>query len=102
MSRALPHAADAVVAAPAFTSIPEFDLSRWRTGDADERAALADEMRRICHEVGFFQLVCHGVSADFRRRYFELLQAFFALPEDVKAEIDKVRSRHFRGWFFLS
>ena len=27
-----------------------------------------------------------------------MLQAFFELPEDVKAEIDKVRSPHFRGW----
>ena len=55
-------------------------------------------MREICHEIGFFQLVGHGVPAGFRARYFDLLQAFFALPEDVKARIDKVRSPHFRGW----
>lgn len=83
--------------ASTFTTIPEVDLSRWR-GSAAERAALAAEVRRICHEVGFFQLVGHGVPADFRARYFELLQAFFALPDDVKAEIDKVRSPNFRGW----
>ena len=74
--------------------------STWRAGrgsDAD-RAALAAEVRQICHEIGFFQLVGHGVPAGFRARYFDLLQAFFALPEDVKAEIDKVRSPHFRGW----
>ncbi len=52
----------------------------------------------MCHEIGFFQLVGHGVPVGFRARYFDLLQAFFALPEDVKAEIDKVRSPHFRGW----
>jgi isopenicillin N synthase-like dioxygenase len=81
----------------AFTTIPEVDLSRWRRGP-EERAALADEVRRICHEVGFFQLVGHGVPAEFRRRYFGLLEAFFALPDDVKARIDKRRSPHFRGW----
>jgi isopenicillin N synthase-like dioxygenase len=52
----------------------------------------------VSHEIGFFQLVGHDVPAEFRARYFELLQAFFALPEDVKAHIDKRRSRHFRGW----
>jgi isopenicillin N synthase-like dioxygenase len=81
----------------AFTTIPEVDLARWRGSDAD-RAALAARVRQVCHEVGFFQLVGHGVPHDFRARYFESLQAFFALPEGVKAGIDKVRSRHFRGW----
>ena len=55
-------------------------------------------MREICHEIGFFQLVGHGVPDEFRRRYFSLLEAFFDLPDDVKATIDKRRSRHFRGW----
>ena len=81
----------------AFTAIPEVDLRRWH-GDAESRAALAAEVRAICHEIGFFQLVGHGVPGDFRARFFELLQRFFALPEDVKAGIDKVRSPHFRGW----
>jgi isopenicillin N synthase-like dioxygenase len=80
-----------------FTSIPVVDLSRWN-GDGRERQDLAEEVRTICHEIGFFQLVGHGVPAAFRVRYFELLQAFFALPGDVKARIDKRRSRHFRGW----
>jgi isopenicillin N synthase-like dioxygenase len=81
----------------AFTTIPEVDLRRW-DGGAGERSALAVEVRDICHEVGFFQLVGHGVPAGFLARYFDLLQSFFELPEGVKAEIDKVRSPHFRGW----
>jgi isopenicillin N synthase-like dioxygenase len=87
----------AAAAAIAFTAIPEVDLRRWHAG-RDERTALARDVRQICHEIGFFQLVGHGVPAGFRGRYFDLLQAFFALPEDVKAQIDKVRSPHFRGW----
>ena len=81
----------------AFTAIPEVDLARWPGSEAD-RSALAAEVRAVCHEIGFFQLVGHDVPAGFRVRYFDLLQAFFELPEDVKAEIDKVRSPHFRGW----
>ncbi len=81
----------------AFTSIPELDLSRW-DGPAGAREGLADELLGVCHEVGFFQLVGHGVPGEFRARYFELLQRFFELPEAVKATIDKRHSRHFRGW----
>jgi isopenicillin N synthase-like dioxygenase len=81
----------------AFTAIPQVDLARWAGSEAD-RSVLAAEVRTICHEIGFFQLVGHGVPVGFRARYFDLLQAFFELPEDVKAEIDKVRSPHFRGW----
>jgi len=80
-----------------FTTIPVIDLSRWR-GSTDERAALAEEVRRVCHEVGFFHLVGHGVPASFVERYFAALRAFFELPESTKAMIDKRRSRHFRGW----
>ena len=81
-----------------FSAIPEIDISRARVGDERERAALIDELRQVCHEVGFFHLVGHGVPAEFLDRYTAQLQAFFALPESVKAGIDKVNSRHFRGW----
>ena len=81
----------------AFTAIPQVDLSRWHGGPG-ERAALARDVRRIGHEIGFFQLVGHGVPDEFRQRYFAMLEAFFSLPTAVKARIDKRRSRHFRGW----
>lgn len=80
-----------------FTSIPVVSMAGWRGSGAD-RAAFADELRRTCHEVGFLMLVDHGIEPDFMGRYFAALEAFFALPEDVKATIDKVNSPHFRGW----
>ncbi|MPY94654.1 MAG: isopenicillin N synthase family oxygenase [Acidimicrobiia bacterium] len=82
---------------PAFTSIPVVSLARWR-GTGRDRATLADEVRDICHHVGFFYLVDHGVDAAFCDAYFDALRRFFALPEEVKARIDKGRSPQFRGW----
>lgn len=52
----------------------------------------------MCHGVGFFYVVDHGVPHGFVTRYFDLLEQFFALPEQVKALIDKRNSPHFRGW----
>ena len=80
-----------------FTRIPAISLAGWRAPDADREAFAADVVR-VGHEVGFFTLVDHGVDDEFIARYFAALEAFFALPEDDKALIDKRQSRHFRGW----
>jgi isopenicillin N synthase-like dioxygenase len=79
------------------TEIPVVSLAPWFAADGD-RAAFAREVVRVCHEIGFLTLVDHGVPDGFIERYFDGLEAFFALPEDVKAQIDKARSPHFRGW----
>ncbi|HEY1282573.1 MAG TPA: 2-oxoglutarate and iron-dependent oxygenase domain-containing protein, partial [Acidimicrobiales bacterium] len=82
----------------AFTSIPVVDLSRWTRNDSEDAASVAAEVRTVCHQVGFFHLVGHGVPDEFFARWFDGLQRFFALPDETKGRIDKRRSRHFRGW----
>jgi isopenicillin N synthase-like dioxygenase len=79
-----------------FSTIPVVDLAQWRAGS--DREQLADQVREVCHRVGFFSVVGHGVPAGFLTAYFDALVQFFALPEQVKAGIDKVASPHFRGW----
>ena len=64
----------------------------------DRSRRVRSAVRRVCHEVGFFQLVGHGVDAEFVERHIDLQRRFFALPESTKATIDKSRSPHFRGW----
>ncbi|MFT3854447.1 MAG: 2-oxoglutarate and iron-dependent oxygenase domain-containing protein [Ilumatobacteraceae bacterium] len=81
----------------AFQDIPVVSLAEWTAPGAD-REAFAERLRAICHEVGFFQLVDHGVDQGFVDDYFAALAAFFALPDDVKARIDKSQSPWFRGW----
>ncbi len=83
--------------APA-ASIPEIDLGPWRVGDEAERRALAHEVRTVCHHIGFFHLVGHGISPDLLAEHARYRAAFFALPEATKRRIDKAASPHFRGW----
>lgn len=84
---------------PVFTDIPVVDLGRWQDAEsAAERDTLARELTSICHEIGFFQLVGHGVPAAFLARYFDSLEQFFELDDDTKASIDKARSPFMRGW----
>jgi isopenicillin N synthase-like dioxygenase len=81
----------------AFTEIPVLSYARWQ-GSAADRQAFADELVATAHEVGFLTLVDHPLDAGFVSRYFEALEAFFALPVETKELIEKKRSRHFRGW----
>lgn len=81
----------------AFQEIPVVSFEAW-TGASADRAAFAEHLRDICHEVGFFRLVDHGVDPSFLREYFGALRSFFALPEADKTTIDKLNSPWFRGW----
>ena len=86
-----------VTAPAAFDQIPVVDLGRL-SGSLDQRKDLAEELCRICHEVGFLLVVNHGVSEGLSGDIFAMLRRFFALSDEQKAMIDKRRSRHFRGW----
>lgn len=79
----------------AFVEIPELDLAVWQGPD---RVEFVKQLREVCHEVGFFLLVGHGVEQDFIERHISYQDSFFALPEADKASIDKMLSPHFRGW----
>jgi isopenicillin N synthase-like dioxygenase len=81
----------------AFRAIPTVSLSDWTAAGTD-RARFADRLRSICHEVGFFQLVDHGVDPAFVDAYFAALQRFFSLPVETKEQIAKIHSPWFRGW----
>jgi isopenicillin N synthase-like dioxygenase len=81
----------------AFREIPVVSLAEW-TDPGTDRAAFADRLRVICHEVGFFRLTGHGVEPAFLNGYFGALRAFFELPTAAKEEIDKTNSPWFRGW----
>jgi isopenicillin N synthase-like dioxygenase len=80
-----------------FRAIPVLAMTEW-TGAQADRASFAARLRDICHEVGFFRVVDHGIDVEFFHDYFSALEAFFALPETTKARIDKSRSPWFRGW----
>lgn len=88
---------EVVVTPPSFSSIPTVDLGPMRES-VGERAFLAEEIREICHEVGFFIAVGHGIEQSLVDQVFDTMGTFFALPDEQKLLIDKRNSRHFRGW----
>ncbi|MCQ4040517.1 isopenicillin N synthase family dioxygenase [Streptantibioticus rubrisoli] len=76
-------------------TFPVLDLRDAYRGPT-ARAALLDELRSAVHDIGFFQLVGHGVEgAD---QILDLARTFFDLPESELAELSMLKSPHFRGY----
>lgn len=49
------------------------------------------DLREATHNVGFFYLTGTGVTSDLERRLLSNVRQFFALPEEVKLEIENTK-----------
>ncbi|MFE1438200.1 isopenicillin N synthase family dioxygenase [Streptomyces sp. NPDC058739] len=82
---------------PSYQQLPIIDLSA-ADGGPEARAGLRSRLHRAAHDVGFFQLVGHGVTGEETDRLLTAMRRFFALPEEQRLAIDNVNSPHFRGY----
>ncbi|QJQ95641.1 MULTISPECIES: isopenicillin N synthase family oxygenase [Halomonadaceae] len=77
--------------------IPIIDLSDF---DA-RREAIIEQLWRAATEVGFFQLVNHGIATEDIRQAFRISEHFFDLPEAAKAKFPLKEGLN-AGWEFKS
>ncbi|MEU1187598.1 2-oxoglutarate and iron-dependent oxygenase domain-containing protein [Streptomyces sp. NPDC005859] len=82
---------------PSYQQLPIIDLSAADRGP-QARALLHAQLHSAAHDVGFFQLVGHGVGDRETGELLSAMRAFFALPEAERLAIDNVNSPHFRGY----
>jgi isopenicillin N synthase-like dioxygenase len=72
------------------------EVRRISLADLDaRRSEVADEVWSAATDIGFFQVVDHGIDLDEVRATFTMAEAFFALPQEVKARRPK---RFNSGW----
>ena len=74
-------------------SVPQIDLADF---DA-RRTSITDQLWAAATEVGFFQLVNHGIALAEINQAFALAEAFFSLPDAVKAALPLDRGNN-AGW----
>nr|WP_083434294.1 2-oxoglutarate and iron-dependent oxygenase domain-containing protein [Sphingomonas sp. Y57] len=77
--------------------LPTLDISKLN-GSVAERASVAEDLRNILYEHGFFYLSGHGVDPALVAETLAASKRFFALPEADKLEIEMIRSPRFRGY----
>lgn len=73
--------------------IRRIDLSRFE----DRRAEIADQIWDAALDVGFFQLVNHGITLEEIGAAFAMTERFFALPTEVKARYPLKKALN-AGW----
>jgi len=78
-----------------FEEIPVIDLEGLKYTNPQK---LVEQLRDICHNVGFFVVTNHGISDKVMEDTFAISKKFFALPLEQKQLIDKRNSPHFMGW----
>lgn len=78
-------------------TVPVLTLSML-DGDAAEKEQFISLLSKAAHDVGFFYLSDHGVSASFLSQVRKLTKDFFLLPEEEKLSIAMINSPHFRGY----
>lgn len=66
-------------------TVPLLDITLWRDGPAERRAALAATMDEALRRSGFLMIENHGISASLRESIREQARAFFTLPHERKA-----------------
>src|ERR1700744_6781006 len=64
--------------------IPLLDISRWRTGSAAQRRALAQRMAGALRQSGFLLVEGHGVADGLMSDIRASASRFFALPDAAK------------------
>ncbi|MFF9310702.1 isopenicillin N synthase family dioxygenase [Streptomyces sp. NPDC014748] len=82
---------------PSYQQLPVIDLAAADRGP-QAQALLHAQLHSAAHDVGFFQLVGHGVTQAETDALLTAMHAFFELPEADRLALDNVNSPHFRGY----
>lgn len=77
--------------------IPKIDLSDF----SQRKQAVADELWTAATEIGFFQLINHGISETLIDEAFTASEHFFSLPQEVKAKYPLAPGTN-AGWEYKS
>jgi len=82
------------------SDLPVLDISALRADPRDPAAtaAFVGALRAAFHDVGFFQLIGHGVDPVLSEGVHDVARRFFALPERERLKIENVASPQFRGY----
>jgi isopenicillin N synthase-like dioxygenase len=79
-------------------SLPIIDISGLSSARPADRHAVGAQLRSACLDKGFFYIKNHGVSETLVDNVFAEAAAFFALPVEQKAQVEKAKSKANRGY----
>lgn len=79
--------------------LPSVDITPFlEDPTSTEAKQVIDDVRAACISTGFFQMTGHGVSESLQKEVFDAAAKFFALPLDVKTNLNAAKNIGFRGY----
>lgn len=81
-----------------FQTIPVIDINDLLHGDTAARHAVAEQLGRAAREVGFFQMVGHGIDRSLRDGLITQAKRFFAQSTEAKMQRYIGLYHHHRGY----
>ncbi|KAJ5118121.1 hypothetical protein N7526_011144 [Penicillium atrosanguineum] len=79
--------------------LPSVDITPFlEDPSSSEAKQVIDDVRAACISTGFFQMTGHGVPESLQKDVFEAAAKFFALPLEVKTDLNAAKNIGFRGY----
>lgn len=69
-------------------AIPLVDLSMFRNGTAEEKAAFVKKLGDAFHDIGFVGVINHGIPKSLIDDFYNASKRFFALPVSIKRKYE--------------
>ncbi len=79
-------------------AVPLIDISKYRSSDPNERAAVVDSVSTACREIGFLLVTGTQVPTDVEAATVRECQHFFTLPLADKIAVSRPDPSHIRGY----
>jgi isopenicillin N synthase-like dioxygenase len=79
-------------------SIATVDYNDYISGDPQRKAAFITKLGDSFAEIGFAIVSNPGISAELKSELYDVMQRFFALPDDVKRKYEDLQNGGQRGY----
>ena len=97
IDRAQGHA-EAVADTPTGHYVPIIDIGQFLEGSPQGKADVAAAMRHACENIGFLQIVGHGIDPELIARTYSLSKEFFDRPLGEKLAVTAPSPDQVRGY----
>ncbi|MEX0810836.1 MAG: 2-oxoglutarate and iron-dependent oxygenase domain-containing protein [Chitinophagales bacterium] len=79
-------------------NIPSVDLSKFVNGSSAEKNECVAELGKAFNEVGFVTVKNHGISEELVQRFYDQVNAFFDMDQELKDQYEKKELNGQRGY----
>lgn len=71
-----------------FDEIPSLDLQDFRSSDPKKKQAFVNKLGEAYQNIGFVAIKNHGLTDSLTQSLYDVIKAFFDLPESVKSKYE--------------